>query len=256
MATLTYDPTPADQPEFNEQEQEALAIGEQAAAEQQQMLAGKFKDAEALEQAYIELQKKLGESNEDGPDKGREQEELPSEEEVEEPSETTAILTDASAEYAENGSLSDETLQKLTSMDSKDLITAYMELQTQPQNRDLSPEAVSSIYKSIGGEDNYNALTSWAGENLPEGAVSAYNNVVNSGDPNTIQLALAGLKAAYDEANGVDGTMLTGKPAQDRQEVFRSQAEVVQAMSDPRYDRDPAYRQDVFNKLNRSNIQY
>ena len=64
MATLTYDPTPADQPEFNEAEQEALAIGEQAAADQQQMLAGKFKDAEALEQAYIELQKKLGESNE------------------------------------------------------------------------------------------------------------------------------------------------------------------------------------------------
>ena len=61
MATLTYDPTPADQPEFNEQEQEALAIGEQAEAEQEQMLAGKFKDAEALEQAYIELQKKLGE---------------------------------------------------------------------------------------------------------------------------------------------------------------------------------------------------
>ena len=64
MATLTYDPTPADQPEFSPEEQEALAIGEQAAADQQQMLAGKFKDAEALEQAYIELQKKLGEPNE------------------------------------------------------------------------------------------------------------------------------------------------------------------------------------------------
>ena len=65
MATLTYDPTPADQPELNESEQEALAIGEQAEADQQQMLAGKFKDAEALEQAYIELQKKLGENNEE-----------------------------------------------------------------------------------------------------------------------------------------------------------------------------------------------
>ena len=65
MATLTYDPTPADQPEFNEAEQEALAIGEQAEAEQQQLLAGKYKDAEALEQAYIELQKKLGDNNEE-----------------------------------------------------------------------------------------------------------------------------------------------------------------------------------------------
>ena len=64
MAQLTYDPTPADQPEFSPEEQEALAIGEQAAADQQQMLAGKFKDAEALEQAYIELQKKLGTNDE------------------------------------------------------------------------------------------------------------------------------------------------------------------------------------------------
>ena len=71
MATLTYDSTPADQPEFNEAEQEALAIGEQAVADQQQMLAGKFKDAEALEQAYIELQKKLGETNEDERSAGR-----------------------------------------------------------------------------------------------------------------------------------------------------------------------------------------
>ena len=60
MATLTYDPTPADQPEFSEAEQEALAIVEAAANEQQQLLAGKFKDAEALEKAYIELQSKFG----------------------------------------------------------------------------------------------------------------------------------------------------------------------------------------------------
>ena len=74
MATLTYDPTPADQPEFNEQEQEALAIGEQAAADQQQMLAGKFKDAEALEKAYLELQSKLGEpKDENGNDEVRQE---------------------------------------------------------------------------------------------------------------------------------------------------------------------------------------
>ena len=65
MATLTYDPTPADQPEFNEAEQEALAIGEAQAQEENRMLAGKFEDAEALEQAYIELQKKLGVNDED-----------------------------------------------------------------------------------------------------------------------------------------------------------------------------------------------
>ena len=86
--------------------------------------------------------------------------------------------------------------------------------------------------------------------------MEAYNRVVNGGDPAVIQLAMAGLKAAYDEANGVDGQMLTGKPAQQVQNIFRSQAEVVQAMSDPRYDSDPAYRADVFAKLEQSNLDY
>jgi hypothetical protein len=71
-----------------------------------------------------------------------------------------------------------------------------------------------------------------------------------------IQLAVAGLKAEYEKQNGFEGQMLTGKAAQPQADVFRSQQEVVQAMSDPRYDRDPAYRQDVFAKLERSNINY
>ena len=71
-----------------------------------------------------------------------------------------------------------------------------------------------------------------------------------------IQLAVTGLKAEYEKANGFEGQMLTGKAAQPQVDVFRSQAEVVAAMQDPRYDNDPAYRNDVFQKLGRSNIQY
>ena len=50
--------------------------------------------------------------------------------------------------------------------------------------------------------------------------------------------------------------MLTGKAAQNSRDGFRRQAEVVQAMSDPRYDRDPAYRQDLYDKLERSNVAF
>ena len=114
MATLTYDPTPADQPEFNEQEQEALAIGEQAQAEQEQLLAGKYKDAEALEQAYIELQKKLGENNESvsevSEDEVQVREEEAAEEEV---NPNFDILNKASEEfYANDGKISAETLRR------------------------------------------------------------------------------------------------------------------------------------------------
>ena len=50
--------------------------------------------------------------------------------------------------------------------------------------------------------------------------------------------------------------MLSGKPAKTSGDSFRSQAEVVQAMSDPRYDKDPAYRQDILEKLERSDVQF
>ena len=64
------------------------------------------------------------------------------------------------------------------------------------------------------------------------------------------------MKSKYDEANGYEGRMLQGKPAQTSNDAFRSQAEVVKAMSDPRYDSDPAYRQDIYDKLERSNLKY
>ena len=51
--------------------------------------------------------------------------------------------------------------------------------------------------------------------------------------------------------------MVTGKTAPpETGDVFRSQAELVAAMNDKRYDRDPAYRQDVIEKLDRSNMDF
>ena len=152
MATLTYDPTPADQPEFNEAEQEALAIGEQAEADQQQMLAGKFKDAEALEQAYIELQKKMG-AAEETPEPEEPAE--PTEEPEKEVPESQTLLSNASNEFSEKGELSAETLTQLEGMDSKDLVAAYLELQQQPQNADLDQGTVERIYQQAGGQEGY-----------------------------------------------------------------------------------------------------
>jgi hypothetical protein len=259
MATLTYDPTPADQPEFSPEEQEALAIGEQAAADQQQMLAGKFKDAEALEQAYIELQKKLGTNDAGETNEVREQEDS-AEEEVkeEEANPNFELLNKASEEfYSNDGQVSAETLEELGKLDSNELISAYIQMQgQQQQSNDLTDAQANQVKEFAGGDEAYGQLTQWAANSLDESFITAYDNIVETGDLRMIQLAVAGLKAEYEKQNGFEGQMLTGKAAQPNVDVFRSQQEVVQAMSDPRYDRDPAYRQDVFAKLERSNIQY
>ena len=260
MAILTYDPTPADQPELNEAEQEALAIGEQRAQEESRMLAGKYESAEELEKAYIELQKKLGESN-DGLREETQQGERREEEVEEQQPEADPLvnlLNSASEEYYSNeGKLSEETMSKLSELDSKDLIEAYMQIQSQPtQVDDFNADQVADIQNFVGGEQQYNGLVSWAAENMPENFVQAFDNLINVGDPDMVKLAVVGLQAAFQEANGYEGRMLSGKPAETKADVFRSQAEVVQAMSDPRYDRDPAYRQDVFAKLDRSDLNY
>ena len=256
MATLTYDPTPADQPEFNEAEMEALALGEAHAQEETKMLAGKYQSAEELEKAYIELQKKLGEFNdelreEEPQGRGRE-------EEVEDTT-FTDILSAASEEfYANNGQLTEETVERLTQMDSKDLLDAYLTLQSQQDVGvpDLTESEVNDIKGSVGGDEAYANLLGWAAQNLPQNYIQGFDNLINSGNADMIQLAVQGLQAVYQNNNGYEGTRLSGKAANVTQDVFRSQAEVVTAMNDPRYDRDPAYRNDVFAKLERSNLQY
>ena len=257
MAELTYDPTPADNPEFNESELEAIAIGEAAAKEQEQMLAGKFRDAEELEKAYIELQKKLGNTDEETEEGVRDEE--PETEEVE-VSETQTLITEASTEFfANDGTISAETMEKLSSMDASDLVQSYMDMQgnlpTAP-TPDLTEAETNVIKNEAGGDEGYTNLMQWSSNNLDAADIEAFDSLVDSGNSRLIRLAVAGLKAQMEKAVGFDGELATGRAPRTTVDVFRSQAEVVQAMSDPRYDADPAYRQDVFDKLDRSNINY
>ena len=253
---LTYDPTPADAPEFTEDEQNSLEVAERLGEEENELLAGKYRNAEELEQAYIELQKKLGSSEE-------ETEEDPSTlaEQEEEWSEGAQVIADASAEYYENeGQLSEETMEKFKEMRSTDLVNAYMEIQAnnpdvQGESPDLTDSEMNSVYNSAGGEAEYEKLTSWAAENLAENKLDAFNSIIDRGDATAIQIAVAGLRSEYENQEGYEGRMLTGKGARAT-DGFRSQAEVVAAMNDPRYDRDEAYRQDVYDKLERSNIAF
>ena len=254
---LNYNPTDPNAPEFSEDEQNSLEVAEKLGQEEAELYAGKFENAEELENAYLELQKKLGSSeDEDEPTT------LDEDEDEEEWSEGAQVIADASEEYyANEGQLSEETMQKFTEMSSTDLVNAYLEIQanvpeqTQTEAADLTDAEMNQVYNSAGGEAAYEQLTGWAAENLAENKLDAFNSIVDQGDATAIQIAIAGLKAEYENTEGYEGTMLTGKAARTR-DAFRSQAEVVAAMSDPRYDRDPAYRQDLYDKLERSNVEF
>ncbi len=263
--TQTYSYEPEVQTEtmpdnLTPEEQENLAVGEKLQGDQEQLLAGKYKSAEELEKAYVELQKKLGDNKEETEQTSAE------EQPTDKPqlSDGASLITSATDEYYKNGNkLSDETLAKFSSLSSQDLIKAYMEVQQLPEYKqqqaqpaEISESQVNQIKNAAGGEAAYSNIINWAKSNLKAEQINAFDDVVNTGSVQAINLAVAGLKAQYDNANGVEGRMVTGKAPTNSGDVFRSQQELVAAMNDPRYDRDPAYRQDIIEKLDRSDLEF
>jgi hypothetical protein len=199
---------------LNAAEQESLAVAESLESGDSPLLAGKFKDASSLEQAYLELQKKLGEPKEDVRDEEGEQAEAP--EEVEETS-------DKEPESEAEG---------------------------------LTEAQAQELFKMVGGEKAYQSMINWAGQNLSQAEIQMYDSVMGKGDPNAIFFAVQALAAKYGDATGSEGQMLSGKSAKSEDNSFQSQQELVQAMSDPRYDNDPAYRRSVLNKLANSDVEF
>jgi len=258
---LSYDP--AGDPEIvgaiEADQAESLAIGEEMINQANARLAGKYKDAQELEKAYIELEKKLG--SRDGQEETQEPQAEDQQEERSEYSTQIEAISRAAEEFESKGELSQETLAEFEKMSSKELIQAYFEYEQNlpqanaPQSVELSQADINTIQNSVGGEAAYQNLVGWAAQNFSEAEIQAFDNVVDSGNVAAINLALAGLKARYTDANGYEGKMIQGKAAAPA-DTFKSQAEVVRAMSDPQYDRDPAYRDAIMQKLARSDLKF
>tara|TARA_B000000609_G_scaffold107565_1_gene82847 strand:+ start:532 stop:1326 length:795 start_codon:yes stop_codon:yes gene_type:complete len=260
---LSYDNTP-DTEVLSEEEQNSLEVGEKLVAEQEGLLAGKYKNAEELESAYLSLQKKLGQEEEtdyEESDEGYAEEEE-TDEEVSQYAPAVSLISEASDEYyANDGTLSEETIERFSEMSSQDLVNAYMEMYENgqvntAQAAEMSEAQVNSVMNAAGGEANYNQVVEWAASNLADRQIDAFDSVVDSGNPAAIGIAFQGLQSAYNEANGYEGRMLQGRAPSSAGETFRSQAELVAAMGDPRYDTDPAYRADVVEKLNNSDLNF
>ena len=256
MATLTYNPSEQAEGELNAEEQEALEVGEKLAEQQGELLAGKFKDAEALEQGYIELQKKLGSSEEKAEETTTEaKEEVKEEEKAEPDSDFLNKLWDEGVA----GEYSKETIQQLESMDSRDVAKMYLEYRSnnqQPEPTGLTDENVKDLKAVVGSDGEYDNMMRWANDALGEKEIKMYDAVMDKGDPLAAFFAVQALAYRYNDAKGVDGEMLQGKAPKSTADVYKSQAQVVKDMNDPQYEKDPAYRQAIYDKLERSNLQF
>ena len=247
---ITLNPSEQIEGEFSAEELDSLAVGERLAEQEQQLLAGKYQSAEELERGYLELQKRLSSPAEEEP----QVEEAPEAEEEEE-IEVDGDLFDAIMESYRTGEWDDNLVEEVGKMDPIDVANMFLTKQGEAQQTAVATEEdVTQIQDSIGGIDEYQNMIQWAGQNLSEQEINLYDAAMDRGDPLTMFFAAQALNSRYQDAVGYDGEMLTGSAPRNTSNAFRSQAELIAAMSDPRYDKDPAYRQDIADKLAVSNI--
>jgi hypothetical protein len=249
---ITLNPYEQAEGEFSAEELDSLQVGEQLAQQEQQLLAGKYKSAEELERGYLELQKRLSGKEEPEVEETTEevQEEVPPEEGKE------SDLYDTIMESYRTGEWDPEVVNQVESMNPVDVANMFLEKAGSTQTPQATSADIEQIQESVGGNEEYQNMIQWAGQNLSEQEVAMYDAVMDRGDPLAMFFAAQALNARYQDAVGYDGEMLTGNAPRNSGDAFRSQAELVAAMSDPRYDKDPAYRADVADKLERSNIQF
>ena len=275
--TIRYDTSddPVAAQSIAEKEAESLRIGEELMAKQEKMLAGKYKNAEELESAYLELQKKLGDT--------------PATQEAEPEKEYELYTNDGAVNYdtanelygeqlgnlfesnnidpfemskhfeENNGTLSDDMYNQLSTAGlSREIVDSYLagvrgELGVQPEQPILTDSEVKDLKNIAGGERGYEQLMNWAGNNLTAQDAKDYDDVLATGNKAAISFAGKALMGKYEDSNGRDSNIITGK--QSSTENYRSMAEVVRDMNKPEYKTDEAFRDDVVRKLAQSNLK-
>lgn len=245
------------------EEQQALidrADGKQtSSSEGDTLLAGKFKTVEELEKGYKEAQKLISSTRkvDDQGEAGETQtpeDKTPTELEIPAPDGDNASGEEFSIDeyvtsYQENDGLTDEDYAKLAKQGySKTIVDNYINGQIA-----LNETTRQTAFAQAGGEEAYKKMVTWAASNLTDSERTAYDNMVND-SPEARQLAIEGLKAKYVAANGTEGSLVGGTSASSGVLPFQSRAQVTEAMRDPRYKSDPAYRSEVEARMAKTTL--
>ena len=280
--TIRYDTSddPVVANEIAQKEAESLKIGEDLMNKQNKMLAGKYKSAEDLETAYLELQKKLGKSEDTQPTLEAEDESTPAPQMY---SDDGSVNYDTANEFygeqlgnlfkensidpfamnqyfaENNGTLSDDMYSQLSKAGlTKDIVDNYLkgvrdEVGIEPAQPVLNEAEITEIKNLANGEAGYDALMEWAGQNLDPTAQQEYDAVLATANKSAIKFAVTALMGKYEDSQGRDSNIVTGK--ESATETYRSMAEVVRDMNKPEYQNDEAFRDDVIRKLSASNLK-
>lgn len=230
--------------------------------------AGEFDSVEELEAQYQVLQKQQGQppttpNKEEGEGAGGDKQQEQQDDTDAPPADRDAAESalkgkglDISAfeqEFAASGTLSEDSYKKLTAAGlTKEVVDSYIAGQTA-----LAQSFVNDIYAIAGGQEGYNEMVAWARENLSPTEIVAFDKIANAGQKEMLELAVTGMVSRWKSAEGSTPELMQGRAGAGRgsnRDVFESPQQVVEAMRDKRYGKDPAYTRTVEDKMARSNV--
>ena len=204
-------------------------------------LPEKFKNVGDLAKAYAELEMKQGQkASEETSEKA---EETPAE------GERGKLSMDDFApfttEFLEQGDLSEESYKQVEEWGiPKPLVEGYVQ-----GMRALRDQQLGEIHKEVGGSEKYAAMQEWARASLDPKELEGYDSIMQSGDLNAIHMAVRGMASRW-QGQTERPTLLSGETGSDASAgAFSSVAEVTAAMRDPRYTKDPSYREQIKRRL-------
>jgi len=211
-------------------------------------LPDKFESPEDMAEAYAQLEQKLSSSSQDT------QQETPppvTKEQRSKPPPNKGIDFEKYArEYAENGSLSEDSYKKLSQGGmTGDVVDTWLTGQ-----QAIADETINLAHDAVGGEEEYNTLMEWSAKSLEEKEIDAFNRAIETPNPDDVVFAIKSLNARRQMEEGQAPTLLQGDTGGTGVDTFKSVAQLTKAMNDPRYSKDPAYRDEVTQKLSQSSI--
>ena len=241
--------------------QEQAAGNDTSTAEsgEDEKILGKFDSQEDLIEAYRNLEAKLSQGaqgegeGEQGGSQGKEpqgeQERAQAAEEAVEAAEGVDMES-LSKEYFEQGDLTDESYEALEKAGiPRQVVQEYIEGQEARAN-----QYQEKALEAVGGEEEFAKMSEWAASNLDQQQIDQYNAAVDSGDPARMQEAVKALAFEYSRARPQEPDLLGGNNTHSAGDRFDSVAQLTEAMADPRYQNDPAFRKEVEQKLARSDV--
>ena len=228
------------------EEQEAIMDASeepQVDEDRPEWLPEKFKSAEDMAKAYSELENRMGVSD---------PEPEVAEETIREDLENAGVDYDAlSQEFWGNGELSDESYDRLENAGiPRSIVDSYVESQL-----NMVETKRSSVMDEVGGAEGYERLTNWAADNLEDGEIDYFNNIMDGNDFQAIQMAVRAISARHDASEGTEPTRnLSGSLKGGGGGSYDSVQQLMTDMQNPSYENDPAFRAKVEAKLGRSDI--